>query len=242
MKFKLSNNKGYSLIELFIVIVIIIMLVALLLGSYSMVENAKTLVLIDEYRIYTKSIEDFKEVHRRLPGDLNRSRKIGHASGQKYTDNSYSGNYVSSNKEYGIPSDRIAPFVELFLNNYIDFEPKKTKSADGILDWNNGGSPISKAFSEFSMQFQYKTEALSNAYSTPIELKGHHGNIFIHHYKDNPLKSNISAKIIKNLDKKLDDGLAFKGNIRATCSSNEYDIAIDNRIKCSSINYSIDSN
>ena len=62
----------------------------------------------------------------RLPGDLVGSGKIGYRSGQIYDENSFPAPYNSSDGGYGIPTLYAAPFVDLYLEKIIDFEPKNT--------------------------------------------------------------------------------------------------------------------
>ena len=109
----MNNNKAFSLIELSIVLIIIGLLVAGITGGQSLIGSAKIQSLIKEITEYKQVSYLFQMQKGRLPGDLNNDGKIGYNSDEAYDDNSFGGNYVSSNINYGLPSDRVGFFVEL---------------------------------------------------------------------------------------------------------------------------------
>ena len=125
-KYKKENNIfAFSLIELSIVLIIIGLLIAGITGGASLIESVKIQSLINELTTYKQALYTFKSMKDRLPGDFVGSGFIGYLSGQSYNNNSFGTPYVSGNQDYGLPTTHTGPFVDLYLNKIIDFEPKK---------------------------------------------------------------------------------------------------------------------
>ena len=215
---KMNNNKAFSLIELSIVLIIIGLLVAGITGGQSLIESAKIQSLIKEITEYKQVSYLFQMQKGRLPGDLNNDGKIGFQSGEVYNNNSFGGNYVSSNRNYGLPSDRVGFFIELYINKMISFEPKKYTPSTAKLDWNNGGSPKSKISEDSSYQFQWMKTCGNNKTFFKNDFCCDSGcNDFIIHNKTDSAKHLITPDLARKLDEKLDDGLYNQGIVRGNC-------------------------
>ena len=141
---KVNNAFAFSLIELSIVLIIIGLLVAGITGGTSLIESAKIQSVINELTTYKQAVYTFKSLKDRLPGDFVGSGFIGYLSGQGYNNNSFGTPYVSGNQDYGLPTSYAGPFVDLYLNKIIDFEPKKKVPSTTTLSEDNGGCPYSK--------------------------------------------------------------------------------------------------
>lgn len=216
---QVKKDSAFTMVEAVIVLVVISLLVSVIVGGISMIKHGRMLVFIDELRTYTTATKNFKSNKKRWPGDKNRTGKIGLNSGQIYDNGSFGNPYTSSNTEYGVPTDRVGPFVELFQTGYLDFEPKKNKPSGEKLDWNNGGAPVSKAFEQFQCHYQYRSSAYGSGIPSPNI--GYVGSVIACHYKGDKFKNYISLDIMKNIDKKLDDGIFNKGIIRGYCNSKD---------------------
>ena len=213
-----NNNKAFSLIELSIVLIIIGLLIAGITGGQSLIGSAKIQSLIKEITEYKQVSYLFQIQKGRLPGDLNNDGKIGYNSGEAYDDNSFGGNYVSSNINYGLPSDRVGFFVELYINKMISFEPKKHTPSTARLEWDNGGSPKSKISEDSSYQFQWAQSCGYDKTFFKNDFCCNGGcNDFIVHNKTDSAKHLISPDLAGKLDKKLDDGIYNQGKIRGSC-------------------------
>ncbi len=205
-----SKKSAFSLIELSIVLIIIGLLVAGITGGASLIESAKIRSLMNEVRGYQQAFYSFKAAKDRLPGDIDGSGILGGGGGQSYDNNSFGGNYVSSNTAYGVPQDQVGPFVDLYLEKIIDFEPKKTKAQSGALTRENGGSPKSKAFPDLLYTFwRGWTDANVDSlmYNTPQYNYFSGGG------------SELKVRFLQSLDEKMDDGLYNNGSIRVKCGS-----------------------
>ena len=235
------------MVEAVIVLVVISLLISVIVGGASMMKYGRMLVFIDELRNYTVATKNFKANKKRWPGDKSRIGRIGLSSGQVYDNGSFGSPYVSSNLDYGIPTDRIGPFVELFQTGYLDFEPKKTQPSPDKLDWDNGGAPVSKAFKQFQCHYQYRTSAYGSGVTLPNI--GYVGSAIVCHYKNSQGKDYIPLEIMRNIDKKLDDGIFNKGIVRGYCFKNNnfndyvgYDQSDQRRYKCTGLSMNLDNN
>ena len=236
----MNSNKAFSLIELSIVLIIIGLLVAGITGGKSLIESARIRTLINEFRYYEQSLYSFKIIKDRLPGDFNGSRKIGRGSGQVYDENSFPSPYNKNIDFYGIPTEDTAPFVDLYLEKVIDFEPKKNKSSNGNLGLSSGALPNSKI--GFGMiLFTYYGLDSTGSFQSSCEknhaLCGIIGNntIRLHAKGGQPFKD-MPAEFSKKLDLKIDDGKYNSGVVRGQCLPNNY-TSYENATKCRAVFY-----
>ena len=95
-----NNNKAFSLIELSIVPIIIGLLVAGITGGQSLIYNAKINGAMKEIQNFKQGIFAFKALKDRLPGDLKNNNQIGLNADQRYDDNTFGGDFVSSKCGY----------------------------------------------------------------------------------------------------------------------------------------------
>lgn len=211
----IHSNSAFTMVELVISIVVIALLVSAITGGASLVQHARTLIFIDEIREYVQATKTFKQNKKRWPGDLRRIGKIGFDSGQTYNNDSFGEPYISSNYNYGIPTDSVGPFIELFQTGYLDFEPRKNEPSNEDLDWDNGGAPVSKSIEQFQCHYQYKETATGD--SVPLPDIGYIGSVIACNYKTSAPENYILLKSMESIDKKLDDGIFNKGIVRGYC-------------------------
>lgn len=248
----LSNKKGFSLIELSIVLIIIALLIYGILGGKSLVETTKARALLTEVRNYQQAVYAFETLMGRLPGDLNNTGQIGRFSGNFYSDGDFLAPYDGSNDEYGIPQELSAPFVDLYLQKIIAFEPKHTNSGYTEESFGNAAAeadmvPYSTVLRgvfvyfesayDFYENLNYGGEVTVESLYFKYNLPAANFVSFRDAY-DSYVTCDISPKILKYLDEKLDDGIYNRGTMRSFCEgsnsvgSNSYDQAIDNNGKC----------
>ncbi len=218
----LKYKNGFSLIELSIVLIIIGLLVAGITGGQSLIESARNRNLISEMKNYDQALGTFYSLKDRLPGDINSDGIIGYLSKDIYNSNSYPAPYNSNSNEYKIPNSLSAPFVDLYLEKIIEFQPKKTNitgySSNYTFFENEDGNPTSQAYK--NIFYAYRTlyvELDPNAWRYGLPFKTY---IFLAANKDS-IGSNI-ARVMKNLDVKLDDGVNNRGRMRSYCNHGRY--------------------
>jgi prepilin-type N-terminal cleavage/methylation domain-containing protein len=65
-----KNNKGFTLVELAIVLVIIALVVAGILSGQTMIQNARLISVYDDINKFTTAFNSFRDSYRAIPGDL----------------------------------------------------------------------------------------------------------------------------------------------------------------------------
>lgn len=202
-----TNNKGFSLIELSIVLIIMGLLISGVIAGSSLIETARVSGFINQIVEYKQSVNIFYSIRGRYPGDLNRDDKFGYNSNETYTSNDFAAPYDGSDSNYSIPNNLSAPFVELYLENLIDFKPKKSAGYNAFIEtYNLGGLPSNKSLQLFTMFETYPPEAEWNANKVVIMNK-------------TLPNTNIkwTTKAFRSLDTKLDDGVQNTGRVIASC-------------------------
>ena len=199
---KMNNNKAFSLIELSIVLIIIGLLVAGITGGQSLIESAKMRNYLTEMKQYKVAINAFIINKGRLPGDLNNDGIMGYGSNENYNARDFPAPYDGSDPEYSIPNNVSSPFVELYLEKIIDFEPKKSikKINDYIDTYKIGGLPELKSIEIFSF-FENREK----------------DHVMMSKTKD--LGFSVDHRIFKKIDLKIDDGIINTGIFRASCNA-----------------------
>lgn len=99
-----KKQKGFTLVELSIVIVIIGLIVAGIIGGQTLVRQAKIRALISDYNKYTAAINAFNLEYDGIPGDLSNANAFGigtDGNGDKiinsqYTESWYSWQHLSN--------------------------------------------------------------------------------------------------------------------------------------------------
>ncbi len=208
-------------------------------GGASLIKSAKIRAFINEAREYNQAVYTFRAAKDKLPGDLTNTDKIGLHAGYTYAKGDFKAPYDGSNTVYGTPTlSSVGPFVELYLEGILDFEPKNTNNTSGhkyahIALANNGAIPKSKYEKYIMIYYQYQnnTNTTSGSYN-----QGLVGNALTFNPGD---KFIIDPKLLKNLDQKLDDGIFNSGKVRGYCEGsnknkglNSYDNAIQNNKNC----------
>ncbi len=218
MKNRTYNNIAFSLIELSIVLIIIGLLVAGVTGGQSLIESAKQRSFIAELRNFDTAVNTFYSLKNRLPSDVNNDGRIG-----QYSGDNYNGYFPApyNGTTYKIPNYFTAPFVDLYLNKIISFEPKY-KSNNQI-----DGLPTSDALKNDS--YYYFVDLYN-----PIEefyIQNLKNNVLILGFKDS--KTKYRAKFVKYIDLKFDDKSPSTGKFRVKFENkpnyyNNYDIIPSN--------------
>lgn len=227
-------NKGFSLIELSIVLVIIGLITAAITSGTNLIRSAKATAIINEIGEYRQAVNSFLILEDRFPGDIKRTGKMGYGAGYTYSVGNFGAPYDGTDPVHGAPiRPEIGPFVELYLAKIIDFEPKNTNNTTGhaqphIALGKNGAVPRSKREKSLMIYYQYYNSGNSNLYD-----KNLHGNLLTFNPTDSFI---VDPKLIRTIDQKIDDGSNSNGIVRGNCNGNNgsfsYDYAIQNNLKC----------
>lgn len=207
------NNKAFSLIELSIVLIIIGLLVAGITGGQSLINNAKLKNVLTEIKEYEQAVNIFYSLKNRIPGDLNRDGRSGHNSGEEYKINDFEYPFDSESSPNGIPNAATGILAELFLEKIIDFKPAKAETNNLLQMAKNGSLPISNSFKKLFIYFEYRSPI--NYMKAYRDMPDNKTSLALFNIEDQYNKEN--AKIFEFLDRKIDDGYSFYGNMRSTC-------------------------
>ena len=198
----MNNNKAFSLIELSIVLIIIGLLVAGIIGGQSLIESARIRNYLTEMKQYQVAVNTFIINKGRLPGDLNNDGIMGYGSNETYNAGDFPAPYDGSDPKYSIPNNVSSPFVELYLEKIIDFEPKRSVNIinDHIDTYESGGLPELKSIEMFSF-FENRAK----------------DHVIMNKTKDH--RTSFDHRIPKKIDLKIDDGIINTGIFRAACNT-----------------------
>lgn len=72
----MQSTRGFSLIELSVVIVIIGLLAAGIFVGQSLLQSARLREVIRDYDMYVKAVKEFQDKYQALPGDMNNAESI----------------------------------------------------------------------------------------------------------------------------------------------------------------------
>ncbi|MDD2840610.1 MAG: prepilin-type N-terminal cleavage/methylation domain-containing protein [Rickettsiales bacterium] len=230
-----KSNKGFSLIELSIVLVIISLLIAGVLSGKSLIDSAKVKSVINEWTNIKISVFAYKVNTNSLPGDINDNGKIGYVQDAVAYEATgdvcnacghYTGEYA--NKNIGTVS---GPWVDLYLAGLSTFKPNPDSTSlsslyQPVASQVNDTLPASKLQPDASIIIFCYNEGFLEVIN-----EGCVGTAC--------LVSNFKAKILKDIDTKIDDGKMDTGNVITSCTSaTTYEDNINNGTKCNNIKFS----
>ena len=273
----LKTQRGFSLIELSIVLIIIGLLVAGITSGQSLIESAKVRSLMNEIREYETAVHVFRTKNdNRFPGDVKNLGTFGLYSNYDmdssralkpsyaYTADDFDYDFLTEfQKTAGndvLPNHNSAPFVELYTEGILDFRPLgNTKTTDK--NSTTKGIPNSKVLGNTEIGFIYSgtiseytgTPCLGCKYYSGIKDFGSIKEIMYYFYRSATYQKGLEPKIIKDLDRKIDDGKNWNGIFRGACYGKnasggaddtkhfyaDYDYAIQNRKKCNYFYYAL---
>ncbi len=207
----MKNSKAFSLIELSIVLIIIGMITAGIFQGIHLVETAKIKGFANEMNNYKQAVLTFYAVKEYLPGDIDRNNKIGYHGCDTYDKKSFSSPYNTNDNIYGIPDCCSGPWVDLFLNKIIDFQPISTNKNHG--DYCSGAvaigaAPKSKYVDYFGYLFE--TGVHDNSFKKQVIVSD---AIYLLLMNNDRKRVYLNPLFVEYIDKKFDDGLSRSGNI-----------------------------
>lgn len=238
-----QNVSAFSLIELSIVLIIIGLLVAGVTGGASLIESAKKRAFLNEINSYKQAFLAFYTKNGRYPGDIKNIGFTGFNSGQTYNTYSFSFPYNgqdTANNHY-IPNQVTAPFVDMYLDKTLNFEPKgEANSTNPALYTTDIQTvPFSKTFTNMFIYYEkcsddnIKNEKYSKYDFNDIQT------VVVRYPNIATLDKNKRIPhFMKYIDIKTDDGKYNDGSIRSSCGGknpfayNSYDEAIEKNSSC----------
>lgn len=122
------NKKGFSLIEMSIVLIIIGLLAAGIVGGNSLIDSARIRATINEIKDVQTSFFTFWGINGRVPGDIDNDGIIGECNGtcpisKQANSTKFGGEYYGKNVCH-----QVGPWVDLYLNDLSTFKPNPNSS------------------------------------------------------------------------------------------------------------------
>ena len=179
-----KSNKGFSLIELSIVLIIIGLLVAGITGGASLIKSAELRAVMSEVRNYQTAVNAYYTATGKLPGGLDSDQLDFAKTGVAWND--------------------------IFVEGIIDEAPATTTAlASGSLTSSYGmpskikGSYYVLGYNDPSPAMDMNVLIIAAGSETPANLKA-----------GTPANASIPSKDAKFLDEKMDNGIANTGKVR----------------------------
>lgn len=229
-------RSGYSLTKLSVVILIISFIIVVIDGTISLIYNTQAMIIIHEMNKYKKIVNIFYLKKDRYPGDVTKIGRFGDDSGYKYDQ------YDFAELDF-IPLDVVAPFIELYKENLIDFQPKGN-DCEYTYNQKNAGIPLSKTLRKMYISYVYK---YNNIFDKKSFLYNSPNGEYLKYYNKNDIYG-AEPKIINMVDNKIDDGIHNIGSVRALCNGNiinhHYDYNKSQKLNkhCTEIHYYLSLN
>ncbi len=246
---KQNKLEGFSLIELSIVLIIIGLVMAGITGGASLIQSAKVIGMMNELRSYDVAVNTFYAARGRLPGDVGNLGTFGY---QTFTSTSFPPPYSSAFSFGNMALS--APFIDLYLEGVIDFKPEvfEGEAFNKYALAEMGIIPLSQQNKSYFYYMATRKVASVRPYLQNIDLPS---NEIVFEYRDDLVPSLpgdedksgfIKAKIVKQVDVKMDDGLYNSGKLRSSClfgddeGYNSYDDSISVNGGCREIRIIVD--
>ncbi len=211
-------------------------------GGASLIESAKTRSLINEIKNIERAYYSFYVIKGRIPGDLDENGKHGYKAAdapndierQPYLSSDFSSPYDGTVEGYGIPNQITSPFVELYLEKIFDFEPRNVSETKLSKMQALNALPTVNSFPEYYFLPIYRVNVCLSETDWRCNIVP--GN-YIEAVTDLGSNGDFKmARILKSIDKKIDDGVYNDGGFISECN---YDESLQEKKGCRAFDYKI---
>lgn len=206
MKNKTYSQKGFSMTELSVVIVVMALILASVITGSTLIERARIRAIISEVTNFKLAVNSFNAKYDSYPGDFNEASEYWNGS----TDGNADGNiqFVNASNNYeGYIAWQSLSYAKMLNNPYVGTRTDGVAQlAIDIPESKTGGGYF----------FEYGTHGFSNrnllVLGTPIDINVADTALTV----DGILTPNQAFEV----DSKMDDGSPISGNIRGQEGTN----------------------
>jgi prepilin-type N-terminal cleavage/methylation domain-containing protein len=205
------SKKGFTLIELSIVIVIVGLLISGVLVGQSLIESAKTNKVINDLNQYDSMVALFKDKYNSLPGDSRVISPSGNNDGNITSYSSPDGTYWSDEiANFWVHLSSVG-FLKKSYSATISGGVKSDINVPKILD----GGIIATSFPTANINGNiFSLVTGPELYFTILDVNNTTGNYISTPYSTNPTYAgSLSGSIATIIEKKLDNGVWYSGDI-----------------------------
>jgi prepilin-type N-terminal cleavage/methylation domain-containing protein len=216
----MQENRGFSLVEMSVVLVVVGLIVVGIVAGSSMMYGAKLRNVMSEYDRLKEGVEIFEEQYKYYPGDFNEA--------SDYWENAQNGNGDWAIE--GDSTERLYAWNHMVLANVIEggFTGEPAEDAPAYRpNVNLPGSVFTR------------NHYMIGTSKTGTKIFGRQGTFIQYTSNDSPTSpwgGALSPKDAQYIDEKIDDGVAFTGMVfgvdaidakPGSCSAGQVDVGVD---------------
>jgi prepilin-type N-terminal cleavage/methylation domain-containing protein len=204
-----NDQKGVTLVELSIAILIIGILLAGTLGGMNLAKSAKLRKVATELTFYHKAIKQFEEEYSYLPGDFPKATAFWSTA----TNDGNGNTLIDWDAAITPKQEDLFVWEHLTLSDIIPGTYTGNMQTGTTVRYGlNTNAPNSQAYTNVIFAFYNETTALYNTLGHQILMSALDSD-------GRPLPGFLAAKDAYSIDKKMDDGKANYGRLYTSAAS-----------------------
>ena len=225
-------KKGFTLIEMSIVLMIIAAIIAGVMLGKSLITTSRLQTVITNVNTYTSAVSNFKQAYQGLPGDFTNATTLwgtdsnGCTNGGGSTCNGDGDGKIFTSQGTGKVSETALFWQHLALAGMFSQSTSDKASSGGAFDSTIGANVANGSFrgSGFSV-YWWGTVAAGDS----VRFSGYYGNIIMFGTSHSIVSGTVDYNITRDpiitadqaaaIDSKMDDGVPATGMVRAYVSS-----------------------
>ena len=205
-----EENRGFSLIELSIVITVIAILMTILIAANKTVKGYEIKKIFENIIKYQNAANAFNSLYKTVPGDMNNATTLlSSASANGNNDGAINGSSVDNSKEMILFWNHIYHAGLISMNNNLEYNISNTGRYEGTISGCSNAVPVPGfnvpylGLRNLGVNVSLASSIFTYSIGLPIACAAFN-------------KGSVTTIEMQMLDDKYDDGLSNNGAIRAT--------------------------